>query len=478
MINIKKIKKGVKLFVLLNFFSQAFSLVTTIWVARILTPSDYGLIEMAGIFVGYIVLFGQLGVGVAVVQRKQNTQEELSSLFWFMCAWGGGLCLVGVLLAYPTSWLFDNTAVIRLTQVSSIMFLAGGISIVPRNILERNMKFGIIGVAEGGGAVVSSCVMLIMAKLGFGVWTLIVGQIVKEYFTVITILCLSNWKPSLFFCFDKIRPYLKFGLNVAFTNSLYYVYSKSDRFLGGKFFGSRMLGEYSFTLQLSMIPRDKIVYFINRFAFPLLAANQGSSEDLKSIYLKLLRVISFVICPLYAGGCLLANDLILSLLGDKWNVIIFPFQVLCLTQIVLSISSLNKFVINAIGKPSINLYFSIASMVIIPVAFFICAKTGFFWMLIPWVTVIPVIALMHHFVLIKMLNISFLFSLRGLFHGIVGSLVMSITILLLKEFFLVDRIFIVSNLNVVLQVIVGAAVYFAYCYSFNREMLSLVKSLR
>jgi PST family polysaccharide transporter len=133
---VDKAFKGAIWLTLFRGSGQIFSWLTTIIVARILSPSDYGLMDMATILTGYVVLFSSLGLGMAIIQRENITENALSSLFWLLVSWGFFLAIVCLFLAYPTVAIFNEPRLLRVTQSVSILFLVGGLLIVPNNILQ------------------------------------------------------------------------------------------------------------------------------------------------------------------------------------------------------------------------------------------------------------------------------------------------------------------------------------------------------
>ena len=247
--------KGVTWLAFFKFISQAFSWATTILVARMLLPADYGLMAMATIITGYAMIFSELGLGGAIIQRIEVTLQELSSVFWFafiLSLFLGASC---IFVSWPTSWLFDEPRIIPITQTVSILFILKGLQIVPLNLLKKEMRFKEIGRIEAVG-VISSCIfMLVAAFCGAGVWTLIGGSIVKSFIALLMIYRAHKWRPVMFFNFRVALSYLKFGVPIALGTSIGYVNDKSDIFFAGRVWVPDVLGYYTFAKQLSRITK-------------------------------------------------------------------------------------------------------------------------------------------------------------------------------------------------------------------------------
>src|SRR5207249_11533997 len=126
---------------------------------KLLGPEDYGLMAMATIVTGYVEIFGELGMGAAIVQKNRIEETELSSNFWFSLVVGCCFGLVAMLLAYPTASLFDEPRVIRLTQAVSVLFVIQGMKVVPSNILLRDLRFRAVGAIQLVATIISSVSM-------------------------------------------------------------------------------------------------------------------------------------------------------------------------------------------------------------------------------------------------------------------------------------------------------------------------------
>ena len=261
--------KGASWLVLFRAISQIISWGATIVVTRLLVPADYGVMEMATMLTGYVVLISEMGFGAAIVQRKEISREELSSAFWFLLGWGvilGGICLI---LAYPTAAIFNTTETIAITQAIGLVYLSSVLMIVPRNILMRDLRFKALGFYEGSAIVVSCCAMVVMAWMGAGVWTLIGGHIIREGLKFLFFFWTCEWRPVLHYQFKEVRALLGFGISIAVGNSLDYVTNKSDRFFCGRELGEQNLGLYAIGLQFAQMANEKIVSIINSVGFPV-----------------------------------------------------------------------------------------------------------------------------------------------------------------------------------------------------------------
>jgi O-antigen/teichoic acid export membrane protein len=468
-----KALRGASWLGLFRLISQIASWATTIVVARILLPEDYGLMGMATVLTGYVALFHELGLGMAIVQREEINNHELSSLFWLMTFWGLIIALICFVLAYPTAAIFHESRLLRLTQVVAILYIIGSPLIVPLNILKRQLRFKAIGFIEATSAICGCCLMVIMAWLGAGVWTLIGGHIAREFVKVVLVFLASEWRPRLFFNFSQTKPYIRFGVCVAGANSLDYICNRSPLFFGGRALGSQLLGFYAMAIQIAQIPMDKIVSLINYVAFPLLSRYQKHPYESNRSYLQLIKLIATITFPLFLGGIFVAGDLIPVLLGTKWTPTILPFRMLCFYVLITAITTPDGLINEAHGRPHWPLYMNFVSFLILPISFYFTANRGLEALPIPWITVYPLIRLSLTWATLRKLKISIVEYLNNLKHPFWASTSM-LCLLFIIKFVLFPSSWLDHNprVIVILMTTIGAILYFLYLFIFQRGLVN------
>ncbi len=457
-----------------RYSTQLCSWVITIIIARILVPADYGLFEMATILTGYVAIFSELGLGAAIVQRERINNKELSSLFWLLVFWGFILALICFILAYPAVAIFGEKRILRITQAVSLVFIISSLSIVPRNLLQRDLRFKTIGLIDASSVLPSSLIMIIIAKSGGGIWTLISGMIIQEFLRAFLLFVFAGWSPQIHFRITEIKAYVKFGLNLAGANSLGYIFEKADRFFGGRALGASALGNYSLAIQLSVIPTAKLVSLINSVSFPVFSRYQRHDDNFNSFYLRLVKIISFITMPVYVGGFFIADELIPFVLGSKWLAVIFPFKLLCLSQIITSITTPTPYANVAQGRPHWLLYMSIICLFIVPLSFYIASRHGLNALAIPWITVIPVLKLSFTWVTIRELGIPTIKYCQSLVHAFLATTCMISVLFFVKQICFNSGPFLtlLPGIYLIISILVVSLSYGAYCLAFQRSFLT------
>jgi len=454
-----------------KLFGQAISWGTTILVARILVPDDYGLMTIATVFTGYGMLFSELGLGAAIIHRHEYTEDELNSVFWFGFSFSLLLGISCFSLAYPTSHVFNDDRIVPIVYAVSVLFVIGGLQIVPLNIIKKNLLFKKIGLIEISGTIVSCLSMIILAVMGAGVWTLIGGNIIRNITKLTFTYWIAGWYPKFHFNFEEVKPYLSFGLTVAFTRSVSYVNQKSDQFLAGMAWSSLTLGYYSFALQLARIPIDKLIGLVAQIAYPLFSKLKEDNQQTSHVYLKIVKVVATIIFPVYVGGFFLGDDLVKVVLGEKWLEIIFVFRWLCLSQIVVSLSSVNNFIHLANGRPHWNLYYNILLASSMAISFYFAIGYGFNWIVLPWMTTSNILSASWILVTITKVNISLYAYIKNILPQFVGTCLMVVGILYFENIILsfVDASTF-PILKLVSSVVVGSFIYLSSIFFFDRSL--------
>lgn len=461
--------------------SQIFSWGSTILIAYLLDPKDYGLMAMATILTGYVALFNELGLGSAIIHRQNIKPEELSSLFWFMLFWGLLLAATCIVLAYPMQLLFGETTIYPITQSMALLFILSAFIVVPYNLIQKELKFKALGLIEAVSTIAACLAMMAIAWLGGGVWTLVAGHFVRQILQTAIFLILMRWRPSWHFKFRELKPFLNFGLKIAGARSLFYIVSNADTFFGGRALGAHILGFYTLALQLASIPNSRIIALINNVSFPVFSRFQDNAAEFNDFFLKLVRLISMITLPLYIGGFLVGDELLLFVLGAKWEASIIPFKLLCLTQLVIALTTPNSIANNALGRTHLSLYSGIFSAIVMPAAFFICARHGLNALVLPWITITPITRAVATLVTLRLLKIPLRTYLKNLFHPVLATLTMA-AFILLADTFILNRSFEmfarIRSYLFIATIAVGALTYMGYLATFQRSLLSLLLKFR
>ncbi len=471
--------KGASWLAMFKLVSQSFSWAVTILIARILAPDDYGLYAMAILITGYAEMFSSMGLGSAIVQRPNTNTNELSSVFWFSFAVSCLFALSCYPISYISAYIFKTSKIIPLTQSVAVIFLCSGVLIVPHALLAKQLEFKKLGRIELTSTIISVTLMLIIASLGGGVWALIGGRISRALISLLLTYSALKWLPRFHFNFNEAKSYLKFGITVSIGHSLFYISDMSDKFFAGRAWNATMLGYYAFALQIAQIPTEKIVVLINQVSFPAFSKLQHDKGQFSKLYLDIIKVTATLVLPLFVGGYLVGEDLVKVLLNEKWFPMILLFKYLCLSQIVTALNAVNNHVQTAKGRPHWGLYFNLTCAILMPISFFFAVRYGLHAILIPWFTSYLFICAIWIFITLKSLDIHISSYFKKLSKPIIGTLLMSISVLILNMY--LTRYYPDQPKNILLllaKIITGGIVYLSYLWIFDKSLFYSFQKLR
>jgi teichuronic acid exporter len=319
---------GVFWLTVVKVLSQVISWTITIYVMRVLSPGDYGLMAMAWVYIGFIGLFNELGLGAAIIQRKDLSQDDLSSICWAVLSINVALCAVALLSASLVADFYQEPRVADVLRVASIVFIIRGVSLVPGNILTRELAFREQSQAELIAGILGPVATLWLATEGFGVWSLVYGILVQEVLRTLLYFVYRPWKPNLSFSLAKVKDLVDFGAKVAAARLVWYLSANIDLLIAGKILGKTQLGYYSVAAQLAVIPLDKMVSTITYVAFPALSKVQDDPSVVRRYYLRIVKVVAFALFPACWGIYLVAESAVPLFLSEKWLPAVLPLQIL------------------------------------------------------------------------------------------------------------------------------------------------------
>jgi teichuronic acid exporter len=354
---------------------QLGSWVATIYVIRILNPADYGLMGIASILIGLATLFNELGVIPALIQSRLLDERLIRQLFGFVIT-STTLIFCLLFLAAPLlSTFFDEPRLTPVTRALAITMVIGGASAVPNALLERDLQFRGVSLVEFMSMILGSGTTLVMAIQGFGVWSLVIGNIVAATAKAVGILVVSRFCLLPIFRLEGLRSMFIFGANITGQRVLWYVNSSADVVLVGKFLGDHALGVYSIAFQLATLPVSKMFGIVNRVAFPAYARIQDDNRQAKEYFVTSVRLSWLLFCPVLWGMSSVSEEFVQVFMGRNWEdagvvlalvPLIVPFRVISLLMAPLT---------DGLGRPDIGLRNLATFTLLIPVAILI----GTFW---------------------------------------------------------------------------------------------------
>jgi lipopolysaccharide exporter len=450
--------------------AQALSLISVTVVARALSPAAYGLMGMAQLVIAFIALFQDLGTSSAVIQRLEINQRFLSTIWWLnlaVSAFLAGVCWVLSPLAVD---FYHEPAVLNVLRALGLGFiLAAGCS-VQNALLTRNLQFRSLAIREMISSVAGLAVAIAMAYSGFGVWSLVGSSLSFTATGTVLLIILSRWVPSFSFSWSDIRSIARFGANLSAFNIINYFARNADNALVGRYLGAGPLGFYALAYRMMLYPVESISQTLGRTLFPAFARMQDDFARLRLAYLRACASIAFFTFPLMMGALILANEVVLVLLGPKWTPVIPVFQILALVGMVQSISTTVGQIYIATGRTDLMLRWGSIFSVLIVVSFLVGLPWGIMGVAVAYAIMIALIVIPVFWAAFRIIDLPLIELWRALWPGLKCTLIMGACVLAMRQA-LVRTVPQWQIFRLVTCTLVGVLAYFFLMYRTESPVL-------
>lgn len=357
----------------LKFFLQMGS---TVVLARLLTPQDFGLIAMVTAVTGFVVMFKDMGLSMATVQKAEINHGQISTLFWINVALSLGVMLVIAALAPVIAWFYGEPRLTWITLALASAFIFGGLTVQHQALLRRQMCFGSLALIQIISMSVGIVAAIISAWYGVGYWALVIMQLATAIAGSIGVWVVCGWRPGLPVRRSGVRKMLAFGGNLTGFSVINYFARNSDKILVGRFCGSGTLGLYSKAYSLLMLPISQIRGPLTSVAMPALSRIQGDPKRYTSYYTKLILLLSFISMPLIVFLAICSRSIIHLLLGEQWLGASHIFQILAITAFIQPVWSTVGLVLISLGQSGRFLKFGIFNSLVVVTSFVVGIRWG------------------------------------------------------------------------------------------------------
>jgi O-antigen/teichoic acid export membrane protein len=445
--------------------------------ARLLKPSDFGLMGMVMVVIGFAQAFADMGMSNAIIYRQETNSNQLSSLYWLNIF--AGVIVFGILIALsPLIVKFYNEP--RLSNLivwAALIFLITPIGQQFQILLQKELQFERLAKVEVVGATLGVVVSSITAWKGQGVFALIWGQLVNTtcQATLLASLGWATWRPTLRFRLDDLNGYLNFGMYQMGERSINYFSRNMDKLLIGKLLGSETLGFYNLAYQLMIRPLSLLNPIITRVAFPVFSSLQNDDIKLKSGYLKVIKAIAFLNIPIYVGMFAVAQPLIVLLLGSEWIPAISVFKILVWLGIFYSLANPVGSLLLAKGRADLGFWFNTFVVLVYAIAIYIGCRWGIqgvaLFLVLSQIVILSPADFWLRWYLIKMKSLDYI---RSFIPFLAISVFMGMGIIIIDNLLPNHS----SLIRLIILVASGAFIYlmgiFCFQKNFSKELINIV----
>jgi O-antigen/teichoic acid export membrane protein len=350
---------------------------TLVILGRLLSPEAFGLMAMIMVVVELVNVFARMGLGEAIIYKKEVTQNELSSLYFLNIF--VGLALFGLVFCSSglISRMYSEPALVPLVRIISSLFFISSLGIIFEILLRKHLLFDAFSKINVSAHFIAFIFMVALAVQGTGVYSLVLGQVFLHMLKsalLILVASRKKWFPSLRFRISEIRFYLKFGIYRVLAMSANQLNSRVDQLLIGAILGPATLGFYNVAFRIIYLPIQKVNPILTQVAFPFFSKIQDDTPRLKRNYLKYINLILSINTPVLAGITAIAPSLVPLFLSEKWVPAVPIVQALAFYVFIRSIFNASGSLMMAKGKANWTFYWNMIMLFVIPSTTFAALK--------------------------------------------------------------------------------------------------------
>lgn len=301
-----------------KFLKRGIQFLLSIFLARLLTPNDYGIVAMAAIFVSWGEVFRDFGLGQSIIQHKDVTDEQTSTIFYLNLMMGVLIAIVFQIIAPIAANFYDNDMVAWVVRISGITFILQSFNVIQLSLLKKKLNYKVETVGSFVSSLLSGIIGIVLAYLGFGVWSLLIQSISSYTISTTYIWFKSTWRPKWIFNFSKTRSMFKMGIGFMLQGLIDNIFNSLGSMVIGKLFSPSTLGLYSRGNSLAEMPKTTFIIPFTRPLFPVFAKIQDDKAAVRNYFLNTIDMLNWLM--IFVTGIILtsSSEIICILYGDVW----------------------------------------------------------------------------------------------------------------------------------------------------------------
>ena len=417
-----------------RFSAQGLKFIFSILIARILVPEDYGVVAMLEVFIAISQTFIDSGFGTALIRKIDRTEMDYSTVFYFNIVVALFFYLV-IFNASPYIADFYATPLLEpIAKVISLNLIINSLSGIHNIKLSIEIDFRTKAKISIITVIVVGLITLVLAKLGYGVWALVVQSIMSSIMRTLLLYVYVNWKPLLVFSWKSFKELFSFGSKILASGLLDTIYNNLYTIVIGKCFPPSSLGLYSKANTLAQFPSSNITSILQGVTFPVLSVIQNENSRLSDAYKRFLCVSAFVVFPLMIGLAAVADPFIRLCLTDKWEGVTYLLQILCLALMWYPIHAINLNILQVKGRSDYFLKLEIIKKVQGVIILCITLPMGIIAMCCGKVVGSLIALIWNTYYTKRLIGYGFLAQMKDLLPILIHSLIMGAFVLLVIHF--------------------------------------------
>lgn len=324
--------------------------------ARLLSPAEFGVVALVTVFISFFNILSNVGIGPAVIQNKELTEEDVQSIFLISILLGFILALLFFLFSTVIASFYNNTELIPVTRLLSLTVLFSAFGIVPNALLLKKLKFKQVGVTTIIVQLFSGFFAIFFAYKGFSYYALVYKSIFDGFFTFLLFYWLSPIKLKFELKKSAMNKIIRFSSFQFFFNFINYFSRNTDNLLIGKFISPTALGFYDKSYQLILMPVQNLTHVITPVLHPVLSSFQHDKDRIYNAYLKVVKLLATIGFPLSVFLYFSAHEIIFVLYGSQWEQSVPVFKILALTVGIQMVLSSSGSIFQAVNRTDLLFY--------------------------------------------------------------------------------------------------------------------------
>lgn len=349
---------------------------STMLLARLLSPGDYGLVAMVTAITSFIEMFRDLGLSSATIQSETLNHDQVSALFWINAIVGVAFALGMLLIGPGLAWFYGEPRLSLICSALGISFIFSGLAAQPLALLRRQMRFGVLGQIQVSATFLSVSVAISLAYFGTEYWSLVFMQIVVAFGTAAGAWIAIGWRPKAVIRTAGVNKLLHFGAHLSGFNVLNYFVRYMDNVLIGRYWGPQSLGLYAKAYELLLLPIQLINYPVAQVAIPALSRLKNEDDKYKQYYCDVLKTITFISFPLIAMLVTNSKEIVQIVLGNKWVEVTPIFHVLALASLPQQVMTTTGWIYVSRGQADRMFRFAVFAVPILILSFIVGLRWG------------------------------------------------------------------------------------------------------
>ncbi|MEN2776305.1 lipopolysaccharide biosynthesis protein [Acetivibrio clariflavus] len=445
--------------------TQGIQFLVQVILARLLFPKDYGILAIVVTFINIATVFIQSGFNTSLIQKKDTDENDYNSVFILGLIAAGVINVLFFFISPVVAKFYDEPQLTSILRVLSLTLFASAITSVQFAIISKKMLFKEQFLNTLLATVFSGIAGVFFAYMGFGVWSLVIQQLVSQVFVTLSLFRVLDWRPKFYFSIQKIKVLFSFGWKLLVSGLIDTTDKEIRGLLIGKLYSRDVLGFYNRGNQFPLLIVSNINGSIQSVLFPTLASQQDNREKVKSIMRRAIITSSFLIFPIMVGLSVVSEPLVRLLLTEKWLGIIPFLQIFCASYALWPIHTANLQAINAVGRSDISLKLEIIKKIIGLIILVSTAFYGVYVLALGTLATGIISSFINAYPNKRLLNYSYFEQIKDIFPYIVISVIMGCIVYPIKWLGLYDII------TLLLQFFAGVFIYVILAKALNLECL-------